>query len=221
MFYLNHINVPPPASSPARQQLSLIKQEQKVLPALLNTRKDMSDIKNQAEQGLVVGLAPLQERIPRQDIDTFVLDTDVCNLYLLALLELQNDEGGKEKQNKFHWYQVAGKPHRSTSLLFLVRLRSENLEEHHFSWNICVALGRMLTCPSEGIHGLPPVPWDGVGSDTLVNTEPPEKRPKSLTNPNGGYCTHGSILFPTWHRIYIMMMEVWTIPQSMSKRKFR
>ncbi len=78
----------------------------------------MSDIKNQAEQGVVVGLAPLQEKIPRQDIDTFVLDTDVCNLYLLALLELQNDERGKEKQNKFHWYQVAGKPHRSTSFFF-------------------------------------------------------------------------------------------------------
>lgn len=89
-----------------------------MVPALLNTHKTMLDIKNMTEQGVVVGLAPLHEKVPRQDIDTFVLDTDVCNLYLLALLELQNDEGGKEKQNKFHWYQVAGMPHRSTSLLF-------------------------------------------------------------------------------------------------------
>lgn len=84
-----------------------------------------------------------------------------------------------------------------------------------------MALRRMLTCLNEGIHGLPPVPWDGVGSNTLVDTEPPEKRPKAPTNPNGGYCTHGSILFPTWHRVYIMMMEVWIMSQSMPNSKFR
>ena len=118
MVYPNHIYVGPHASSPTRQQLPLNNQKQQMVQALLNTPKNMSDIKKQTEQGIIVGLAPLRERLPRQDIDTFVLDTDVCNLYLLALLELQDDEGGKEKQKKFHWYQVAGMPHRSTSLVF-------------------------------------------------------------------------------------------------------
>jgi tyrosinase len=48
-----------------------------------------------------------------------------------------------------------------------------------------------------GIHGLPYIPWDGaIGNPPF--------------NPNaqwGGYCTHGSVLFPTWHRPYIMLYE--------------
>ena len=46
-----------------------------------------------------------------------------------------------------------------------------------------------------GIHGLPYVPWDGSGS------EPPK-------GSWGGYCTHGSVLFPTWHRPYVALYEV-------------
>ncbi|TFK38415.1 tyrosinase [Crucibulum laeve] len=48
-----------------------------------------------------------------------------------------------------------------------------------------------------GIHGLPFIPWDNsTGSQPF--------------NPNaqwGGYCTHGSTLFPTWHRPYVMLVE--------------
>ena len=47
-----------------------------------------------------------------------------------------------------------------------------------------------------GIHGLPYKPWNGVtgiGDQTW-----------------GGYCTHGSVLFPTWHRPYVMLYEVST-----------
>ncbi|KZT37557.1 Di-copper centre-containing protein [Sistotremastrum suecicum HHB10207 ss-3] len=41
-----------------------------------------------------------------------------------------------------------------------------------------------------GIHGLPRAPWD----------QPP--------NVDGGYyCAHGSILFPTWHRPYLLLFE--------------
>lgn len=49
-----------------------------------------------------------------------------------------------------------------------------------------------------GIHGLPYIPWDGVTGNKPFN-------------PNaqwGGYCTHGSVLFPTWHRPYVMLYEV-------------
>jgi tyrosinase len=45
-----------------------------------------------------------------------------------------------------------------------------------------------------GIHGLPNIPWDGV---------------TGIPNPRwGGYCTHGSVLFPTWHRPYVSAFEV-------------
>lgn len=45
-----------------------------------------------------------------------------------------------------------------------------------------------------GIHGLPYVPWSGAGA-----SDPAEQT---------GYCTHGSILFPTWHRPYVVLYEV-------------
>jgi tyrosinase len=50
-----------------------------------------------------------------------------------------------------------------------------------------------------GIHGLPYVPWDDATGDQPWD-------PDSGTW--GGYCTHGSVLFPTWHRPYVMLYEV-------------
>nr|BAD51402.1 photo-regulated tyrosinase [Polyporus arcularius] len=44
-----------------------------------------------------------------------------------------------------------------------------------------------------GIHGLPYVAWDGAGQ-----SDPAEE---------AGYCTHGSVLFPTWHRPYVALYE--------------
>ena len=44
-----------------------------------------------------------------------------------------------------------------------------------------------------GIHGAPYIAWDGVG---------PEKPTEQA-----GYCTHGSVLFPTWHRPYVALYE--------------
>ncbi|KAJ3896545.1 tyrosinase [Lentinula edodes] len=46
-----------------------------------------------------------------------------------------------------------------------------------------------------GIHGLPYVPWDGAGNNP-VDTDAWE-----------GYCTHGSVLFPTFHRPYVLLIE--------------
>ncbi|KZT38875.1 Di-copper centre-containing protein [Sistotremastrum suecicum HHB10207 ss-3] len=43
-----------------------------------------------------------------------------------------------------------------------------------------------------GIHGQPLVPWD-------------EKT--TSKSPGSGYCTHNSILFPDWHRPYILLYE--------------
>lgn len=47
-----------------------------------------------------------------------------------------------------------------------------------------------------GIHGLPYVEWDGSGGSKPV--------PGSGWS---GYCTHGSVLFPTWHRPYVLLYE--------------
>lgn len=49
-----------------------------------------------------------------------------------------------------------------------------------------------------GIHGRPYVPWNGVQGD----------RPWNPNTTWGGYCTHGSVLFPTWHRPYMTLIEV-------------
>ena len=49
-----------------------------------------------------------------------------------------------------------------------------------------------------GIHGLPYKPWNGVGSNTDWQS----------TSGFGGYCTHSSILFLTWHRPYLALYEV-------------
>jgi tyrosinase len=48
-----------------------------------------------------------------------------------------------------------------------------------------------------GIHGLPYARWEGSGDTNPV--------PGSQL---GGYCTHGTVLFPTWHRPYVALYEV-------------
>lgn len=48
-----------------------------------------------------------------------------------------------------------------------------------------------------GIHGVPFQPWNGV--------QPAPGASQS------GYCTHSSVLFPTWHRPYLALYEVRTI----------
>ncbi|KAI0270057.1 tyrosinase [Gloeopeniophorella convolvens] len=47
-----------------------------------------------------------------------------------------------------------------------------------------------------GIHGLPYTQWQGAGGKDQVEG-----------SQWGGYCTHGSVLFPTWHRPYIVLYE--------------
>ena len=48
-----------------------------------------------------------------------------------------------------------------------------------------------------GIHGLPYVQWEGAGGTHPVKG-----------SQWGGYCTHGCVLFPTWHRPYVALYEV-------------
>ncbi|QRV97160.1 tyrosinase [Ceratobasidium sp. AG-Ba] len=48
-----------------------------------------------------------------------------------------------------------------------------------------------------GIHGMPYSPWSG---------DPDEVR-QTARGPFLGYCNHGSILFPTWHRPHLLLLE--------------
>ncbi|QRV82967.1 tyrosinase [Ceratobasidium sp. AG-Ba] len=48
-----------------------------------------------------------------------------------------------------------------------------------------------------GIHGMPYSPWSG---------DPDEVR-QTKRGPFLGYCNHGSILFPTWHRPHLLLLE--------------
>lgn len=56
-----------------------------------------------------------------------------------------------------------------------------------------------------GIHGLPHVPYDGATGSW---------DPSLGSNWWGGYCQHGSPLFPTWHRPYVMLLEQSIIRQA-------
>ncbi|KAL5493071.1 hypothetical protein ACEPAI_4520 [Sanghuangporus weigelae] len=100
----------------------------------------------------VTGIPAVGTDVPlRKNFDDFAKDTDVLNLYLLALDRIQNDE----QSVLTSFFQIAG------------------------------------------IHGKPYIPWDNV---------------QGLNNPTfGGYCTHGSVIFPTWHRPYVALYEqvVW------------
>eukprot|EP00250_Pteridium_aquilinum_P024215 c2865_g1_i1 orf=195-1418(+) len=55
-----------------------------------------------------------------------------------------------------------------------------------------------------GIHGLPHVPYDGATGSWDPST----------SSWWGGYCQHGSPLFPTWHRPYVMLLEQSVIRQA-------
>lgn len=44
-----------------------------------------------------------------------------------------------------------------------------------------------------GIHGMPTTTWDEVG--------------KRFGDNFYGYCAHGVLIFPTWHRPYLSLVE--------------
>ncbi|KAF0485904.1 tyrosinase [Gigaspora margarita] len=52
------------------------------------------------------------------------------------------------------------------------------------------------------IHGLPYEPYDFLDNDQLGSDDWNPDDSKS-----GGYCHHGDILFPTWHRPYVLLLK--------------
>lgn len=87
----------------------------------------------------------------RTEINEFIQNKDMLNIYLLGLQRMQS----LPKTDKLSWFQIGG------------------------------------------IHGRPYTAWDNVSG---------------IAGNNTGYCTHSSILFPTWHRPYVAVYEVRVLP---------
>jgi len=77
-------------------------------------------------------------------------------------------------------------------LLALQRMYSLNKGNPNSYWEI------------SGIHGRPYQGWNNEAA---------------TGNPNSGYCTHGSTLFPTWHRPYLAYIEqvIWNNAEAIVK----
>ena len=61
-----------------------------------------------------------------------------------------------------------------------------------------------MTADIEGIHGLPYTTWP----KREWNKDIPGKKIDPEKDWFGGFCTHSSILFLTWHRPYLALFEV-------------
>ncbi|KAK4128712.1 Di-copper centre-containing protein [Parathielavia appendiculata] len=91
-----------------------------------------------------------------------------------------------------------------TSSDLVVRQEIRQLEQDKDVWTLYILGLSMLQFTDQaspasyyglaGIHGMPHVVWGGV--------QPVQG------NENTGYCTHSSILFPTWHRAYMALYEM-------------
>jgi hypothetical protein len=70
-------------------------------------------------KGYVVGLNSGKVQ-PRLEIDEFILDKDVLNLFILALHELQRPQRHTEA---FSWFQIAGTQERNAKFVtFMITL---------------------------------------------------------------------------------------------------
>ncbi|KAK2002831.1 Di-copper centre-containing protein [Colletotrichum falcatum] len=85
-----------------------------------------------------------------------------------------------------------------------VRQEIRQMKQNPFKWNLFLLASSMLQYTDQdeelswyqiaGIHGVPFVPWNGV--------------PGVAGGEDRGYCTHMSILFPSWHRPYLALYEL-------------
>jgi len=109
---------------------------------------DIGALQSAQDKGLTVGVVPKDgSQALRLEIDDLLNDSDLANLYFLALEAFMSND---IFTNAFSYYEIAG------------------------------------------IHGQPYRAWDGVENIAYPNTGKPNKKT--------GYCAHGSVLLPTWHR---------------------
>lgn len=130
----------------------------------------LAELKRSQEQNVVKGTVNAEGNYPRKEIDHFIRDVDTCNLFLLALRELQDQ---KYEQDPWSWFGVAS------------------------------------------IHGIPYQSWQNIDQQTAIDAgqfpaapgDPRFMPGNQAGNAEEGYCSHTSVLFPTWHRPYMAMME--------------
>ncbi|KAI0631517.1 hypothetical protein C8Q77DRAFT_1227481 [Trametes polyzona] len=86
------------------------------------------------------------------------------------------------------------------------RLEINDFMKNSYQFSLYVqALAQLMRAPQSswvsyfqiaGIHGAPYSAWDGAGSGSFKNSQA-----------FNGYCTHGTVIFPTWHRPYVALLE--------------
>ncbi|KAK2600137.1 hypothetical protein QQS21_005152 [Conoideocrella luteorostrata] len=84
-----------------------------------------------------------------------------------------------------------------------VRLEIRQMKQNSYKWDLFILAMSMFQYANQsdplswyqiaGIHGVPFTTWNGV--EPLPGTS------------QSGYCTHGSVLFPMWHRPYLALFE--------------
>ncbi|KAF2735384.1 Di-copper centre-containing protein [Polyplosphaeria fusca] len=99
------------------------------------------------------------------------------------------------------FFSVLGTPGDGTTSV-QPRLEIRQLQQNADQWNIYLLGLRKFQNMTQsdrsswyqvaGIHGRPYIAWDSV---------------QAASGGSGGYCTHGSNIFPTWHRPYIALFE--------------
>ena len=119
---------------------------------------NVEELRALQQEGLTVGVVPTNGSLrTRLEIDDFIRDNDLTNLFIISLGLLMNEP----------W-----------------------TTDHPFSYfQMC------------GIHGKPYELWNSIGPPRL------SKESGKAYNLQSGYCSHSSVLFPTWHRAYMMMFE--------------
>ena len=152
-----------------------------------------STIEAQAK-GIVKALDP-EPGAYRLEIDEFVQDGPSLTLFLLALENLQNNEvianlkndwkntSFDDAEDEEKWIQKLSNNEKYWWSFFAIASKMPSISEVSF-----------LTHKILGIHGLPTQKWF--------------HRHDYKAKESAFYCRHGTIVFPTWHRPYIFMMEV-------------
>lgn len=111
--------------------------------------------------------------------------------------ELTADSGIEKRQSGT--YAITGATNSPTTQ---TRLEIRQLQANADQWNLFLLAMQDFKGADQApidsyymiseIHGVPNVPWDGVGNDG---------------GGTQGYCTHLSPLFPAWHRAYMALFE--------------
>jgi len=121
-------------------------------------------IKASQAKGWTTGVVPPPgSPLPlRLELDDFLQDTELANLYFVAMESFMSDAASASR-DPFSYYEISG------------------------------------------IHGQPRRSWNG-------QQQSPEWSPQDGAARRFNYCSHSSLIFPTWHRAYLAQFEVCQCP---------